>query len=725
MKHLIVSREYPPAPGGGIGTYVLHLSRLLAQRGEEVHVIGALWDGAEKPTEEVCGGRLVVHRVPFQDWRKTRGWSRPHPSIDSLVTRSLFESGFDALAFGWQASLLAERLVEDEGIEVIESQEFEAPLYFFQLRRALGLGPRRTPPCLVHLHSPMEMIVSNNEWDIFRPYFQLSKRCEDFAIRAADALLCPSRYLSRQAEAHYGLPRESVETIPLPLGEGDHLDRKADTWKRGTICFVGRLERRKGIIEWIDAAVCAGSEFSEARFEFVGAGTPGAEKEALLERIPLTLRSRFLFRGGQPRSAIPRILAQARLAVVPSRWENFPYSCQESMASGLPVIASSSGGMAEMVIDGRSGFIAQSSAAPDLANALRRALETSPEILAAMGANAAEDIRRLCDPREIVERQLRFRNRLAREGARASIELPRHGGAGTRSSSNEARGVALVVTGDGQDSRLASCLASISEQRLAPLAVVLACRHLARNPHDGDLQRELKALSPEILETTEIGSVAKNRAVEWMLESGLCPRGIAFIDVSELISPDLVATSEAVLTRACEVGVVSFWCWQPNRRRLWARLSPRLPQQWLINEASPMSVLRTEALLSVGKFRTTIAPGIENWDAVNAIIAGGWTAVTVPEPLGTLGQEAREVPGMPLDDRQRRSRSDLLTRFPEVSEQPGLRELISLAQSLAVQWREREAANWGAKRGIRARARTVRRILRRILASMRNVINKQ
>jgi len=52
MKHLILCREYPPAPGGGIGAYVWHISRLLAESGESVHVIAQAWEGAEGPLEE-------------------------------------------------------------------------------------------------------------------------------------------------------------------------------------------------------------------------------------------------------------------------------------------------------------------------------------------------------------------------------------------------------------------------------------------------------------------------------------------------------------------------------------------------------------------------------------------------------------------------------------------------------------------------------------------------
>lgn len=716
MKHLIISREFPPAPGGGIGTYALHMSRLLAERGEQVHVIGAKWKGAERAVEELDRGRLVVHRVPFRDWRKRNAM---HRDIDSPVIQSLFETGCHPLAFGWQASSLAEKLVEEEGIDLVEAQEFEAPLYFFQLRRALGFGPRHKPPCVIHLHSPMEFIVRYNDWDIYAPYFQLAKRCEDYSIRAADALLCPSRFLSRQAEEHYGLESESIETIPLPLGEIRPLERGPGTWERGSICYVGRLERRKGILEWIDAATMVARDNAEVRFELVGPGTPGAERQALLARIPPPLRSRFVFHGGQPRSAMPGLLARARVAVVPSRWENFPYACLEAMASGLPVIVSSSGGMVEMVTDGRSGWISQSNRAPDLAAALTRALATSPERLAAMGREATEAIHRICEPDRILELQLRFRNRVATLGARLSLGLPPRPVPTPRRSSNGGKGIALVITGDPSGAPNEECLASIAKQRAAPEAVAIACP-VGRA---SQLEREIRVtfLDAESGETD--GSAVKNAAVDRMLADGENPAGFAFLRTTESVSPAFVETCETILKREPDVGVISFWCWQPNRSRLWLRLCPTFPYQWLRNEASSMSVVRTDALLAVGKFRSDVAPGYENWDLVNAVLAAGWRAVTVPDPLATLGEPTPEVPAAPLGGERRRAQDILLARFPELvgSQAP---ELVSLAQSLAAEAKEREIAYWRRQQSIRGLVRRGRRILSRARLCVAELLSK-
>jgi glycosyltransferase involved in cell wall biosynthesis len=271
MNCIIICSEYPPAPSaGGIGTYVLHFSRLLAESGHTVHVIAPRWQGAPREVEKRCGGRLIVHRVsldtPVAAFRDPR-----NSEIAERELRGLHAADFTAQAFAWQAGLLTERLVEEQAVDVIEAQEWEAPLYYFQLRRALGLGPKTQPPCIVHLHSPAEFIFRHNEWSIGWPGYLTGKRHEDYSIGAADAWLCPSAFLAGQAEAFYGLGAGSIEVIPLPIGDFPAIERGDDVWKHGSICYIGRLEPRKGLIEWIEAAVAVARDDPSAQFEFIGA----------------------------------------------------------------------------------------------------------------------------------------------------------------------------------------------------------------------------------------------------------------------------------------------------------------------------------------------------------------------------------------------------------------------------------------------------------------------
>ena len=424
MKHLLVCSEYPDeqmAPGG-IGTYSQNISRLLAEAGETVHVISKYWSEHSKRLEEKCDGRLVIHRLPGEDPRLFEA----QPGLATNEILNLLQSAYPQRCFSLLAKDWIEKLVKEEGIDIIESQDYEAPLYEFQSNRARNQGPARRPPCIVHLHSPTEFIVRHNDWDPKKENFRMATVLEDYSIKQADGLLCPSRYLAHQAQHHYSLAPDSVSVIPYPLGDYSVLPRADQTWEKGSVLYVGRLEIRKGILEWIQAAIAVARDHPEASFDFVGADILSLyikDERKAQDYIPENFKDRFRFHGSQNRSAISHYLQNARIAAVPSRWENFPHTCMEAMRSGIPVIATQEGGMGEMIQDGRSGWLA-ASGVEGLSAALRRALETSPQTLSRMGHNASMDVNDLCNNTKIIETHLDFRAQWIRGGARTEYSQP-------------------------------------------------------------------------------------------------------------------------------------------------------------------------------------------------------------------------------------------------------------------------------------------------------------
>ncbi len=385
MTHLFICREYPPAPypPGGIGTYVRHICRLLAESGDRVHVIAQRWEGAPSALAVSDDGKIVVHRVSPND--PAPQMARDHHN--SLIIDSLTNGDCPSQAFSWQVAGLVEQLVVSEGIDVIEAPEWEAPLYYYQLRRSLGLGPGKHPPCLIHLHSPTELIFRHNQWDVTLSDYAPLRQCERYSIQAADALLCPSRYLAREAEELFGLAEGQVVVIPYPLGDSCGIDRPAEAWRRDSVCFTGRLELRKGVVEWVDAAVKVAQTHPTVSFDFIGSDTsldggPGASvRRFLWDRIPAGLRPRFHFHGSMSREKLRQALARTSIAVVPSRWENLPYSCIEAMSTGLPVLVSPHGGMRELIEHGESGWVAgdASCALPSFGIAYRARDTTCPK----------------------------------------------------------------------------------------------------------------------------------------------------------------------------------------------------------------------------------------------------------------------------------------------------------------------------------------------------------
>lgn len=641
MKHLLVSREYPPAPypPGGIGTYVTNIARLLVERGEDVHIIGQRWGGAALKREVFHDGKLVVHRIGPNDLPQQPGT----PERFIRERDGLKKTTYPKQWFGWLSAFRIEELVEQEGIDVIEGQEWEAPLYYFLLRRSLGLGPRRSPPCIVQLHSPTEWICRFNGPATVPREYPLMKRMETFCIRAADALLCPSNYFARQAETHYGLPPGSVKVIHLPKGPTEPIARDLQTWTTGSICFVGRLEPRKGIIEWVEAATKIAQQDGDVHFDFIGADVWRVQ-DSLIAKLPTALRSRFRFHGSRSPDEVRGFLSRAKAAVVPSRWENFPNVCIEAMGSGLPVIATRTGGMAEMIEDEHSGWLAPDStvvgAVDGLADALRRCLAASPEKRAHMGKMASEAIAHLCDNQRIVEEQIAFRADVRRRGANRSLTvaaLSHSVGGEEVVRATEFSGSAGIVVSAKTRAEAEPLLQSIAAQTAPATVVALVC---------GSEGAAIKETSEKTIIT--LFSSAAFRSEAWNMGFAAIRERVAsgfvlFLDADDLLQPDCLARMQQTLTHRPEVALVTGWIGREEGMSLEAPLSPELSHQVMRNEVGSAVAFRIEALGNTAPFRP-LPSSYDLWHLSVAVLAKGWVGVTFPALLAERRGRQTRIP---------------------------------------------------------------------------------
>lgn len=114
----------------------------------------------------------------------------------------------------------------------------------------------------------------------------------------------------------------------------------------------------------------------------MGRGELRAELERLATDLSVDARVRFL--GW--REDVPALFATSDFLWLPSRWEGMPYVVLEAMASGLPVVAAAVDGAREVVLEGRTGFLAPIEDPPGLALATRRLLALDPAARRALGA---------------------------------------------------------------------------------------------------------------------------------------------------------------------------------------------------------------------------------------------------------------------------------------------------------------------------------------------------
>jgi glycosyltransferase involved in cell wall biosynthesis len=116
--------------------------------------------------------------------------------------------------------------------------------------------------------------------------------------------------------------------------------------------------------------------------DLIGDGPLRGEMESLAAGLDLGGRVRFL---GQ-RTDVDQILANAQISLLVTNWEGFPLSILESMRAGLPVVASSVGGIGESVRDEENGYLVPRGDVELLRDRIERLL-TSPGLRARMGTN--------------------------------------------------------------------------------------------------------------------------------------------------------------------------------------------------------------------------------------------------------------------------------------------------------------------------------------------------
>jgi glycosyltransferase involved in cell wall biosynthesis len=158
------------------------------------------------------------------------------------------------------------------------------------------------------------------------------------------------------------------------------------------VLLVSRLVPRKGIEDFLEAvARLAGGE-PQARFAIAGDEADGTGYRSALERyaMQLGLGSRVRFLGA--RRDVPALLGQASVSVLPSLSEGLSNVLLESMAAGVPVVATRVGGAPEVIDDGRTGLLVPAGRPGELARAILRLLE-HPELAARLGLAGRQTVR--------------------------------------------------------------------------------------------------------------------------------------------------------------------------------------------------------------------------------------------------------------------------------------------------------------------------------------------
>ena len=159
------------------------------------------------------------------------------------------------------------------------------------------------------------------------------------------------------------LPNPAPELELLP--EREELRRTLGL-NGAALAFAGRLTRQKSLEVALEAL--ARNEGVELLLAGDGDERPTLERRA----AELGVSDRVRFLGALPRQRVLELFRAVDAAVLSSSWENFPHTVVEALAVGTPVLATSAGGVGEVLYDGRNGLLVPPGDVDAFAAAVRR-----------------------------------------------------------------------------------------------------------------------------------------------------------------------------------------------------------------------------------------------------------------------------------------------------------------------------------------------------------------
>lgn len=184
--------------------------------------------------------------------------------------------------------------------------------------------------------------------------------------------------------------RNAVSLSPAPTQDEREAVRRelgVDT-DHVVIGCVAVLRPEKDHATLIDAFAAMSAAAPRAVLVLVGDGPLRAELTEMARRLGVVEATRFL----GSRDDVPRLLAGFDIAVLASQTvENLPYSLLEAMGSGLPVVSTAVGALAELVDDGTTGWLVPPKSAEVLARQMGR-LVKDPVTRSCMGRAARQRI---------------------------------------------------------------------------------------------------------------------------------------------------------------------------------------------------------------------------------------------------------------------------------------------------------------------------------------------
>jgi glycosyltransferase involved in cell wall biosynthesis len=315
--------------------------------------------------------------------------------------------------------------IQDAGIPVfrLNVKHKHDPRHFFGLRKII----RNEHIDLLHIHAwnpasgrygflaalsqKLQHLVTEHDPFALPPFKNWLKKKLMKNIQAVIAVSEENRnllislypHLEQKIHAiHNGIDTTWFESQLLSFSRSDREEYKKDIFETDEstpiIIAVAELHPRKGLVYLLDAARILAEKKKKFKIIIVGDGHQRKELENFIENVKLEPYVELLGK----RSDIPYLLKASDVFVLPSMHEAFGLVLLEAMMAELPVIATSRGGVPEIITHGESGILIEPRNSQAIANAIENLID-DPEMAKKISKAGQKRAREKFDLKRMVE----------------------------------------------------------------------------------------------------------------------------------------------------------------------------------------------------------------------------------------------------------------------------------------------------------------------------------
>lgn len=375
MKILMVSDFYPPFIGGSY-RHVQTLSRGLVKRGHEV-VVCTIGNKYLNVFEDDYGVKVIrfegfFQKIPFLF--KNREIKHPPPVHDLLISKKLKDIITDEKpdimhSHGWlfYSILPLNGKLDLPLVVTLHDYGFICPKITFFKGNQVCDEPF-TSKCITCARGDLGLIKSSSA------YYGI--KSERNKLRLVDKFISVSSFVKEVYSKHLGL-RKKIVVIPnfYEMEKENLKSQEAEAFPDDFILFVGGLSPHKGV----DVLINAYNRLNtETRLVLIGGTYPDYSYESTENTMTI---------GNARYETVMEAYSKSRFVIIPSIWPDpCPTVAFEAMSYKKAIIASNTGGLSEVIVNGKTGILIPSNNSKKLAETIRYLLK-NPSVANEMGKN--------------------------------------------------------------------------------------------------------------------------------------------------------------------------------------------------------------------------------------------------------------------------------------------------------------------------------------------------